>query len=181
MCTRHADLVFLLFMPSLYSTFCIHVHYMEPKLDVLLCTCIIYNIRHFSPFFLPSLSLFLQHLTPLELVKAARKASGDSAEVGTGDDLWGSGRGRSGSTSADTTQTVSCTSHVCIHVAKLPSRKDALQTRSVHTLLYIYTCIYMYMYPHNSYTVMTKARQDIHPGQLSLFQRKTGPKWDSNP
>ena len=32
----------------------------------------------------------VQHLTPLELVKAARRASGDTADVGTANNLWGS-------------------------------------------------------------------------------------------
>ena len=32
-----------------------------------------------------------QHLTPLELVKAARRVSGDSTDVGTADNLWGEG------------------------------------------------------------------------------------------
>ena len=45
------------------------------------CVCVCKHACFNSP---------LQDLTPLELVKAARKAHGESTDVGTEDDLWGS-------------------------------------------------------------------------------------------
>ena len=45
------------------------------------CVCVCEHACFYSP---------IQDLTPLELVKAARKAHGESIDVGTEDDLWSS-------------------------------------------------------------------------------------------
>ena len=50
--------------------------------------------------------LYLQHLTPLELVKAARRVSGDMADVGTADELWGSDDCGTSAPVADSSQQV---------------------------------------------------------------------------
>ena len=50
----------------------------------------------------------LQHLSPLELVKAARRASGDITDVGTADELWGSEDGCPSATVADSHHLMVC-------------------------------------------------------------------------
>ena len=50
----------------------------------------------------------LQHLRPLELVKAARRASGDTTDVGTADELWGADDGCPSATVADSYRLMVC-------------------------------------------------------------------------
>jgi hypothetical protein len=65
-------------------------------------------------------SLLNEHLTPLELVKAARKVSGDSAKVATAEDLWGADVSKSASTSQLPKATASLPAVLPTHVEIIP-------------------------------------------------------------
>ena len=101
------------------------------------------------PFFSLPRSILPQHLTPLELVKAARKASGDVAEVGTVENLWGEERLRSGS-SFDNLNMVSgpspspcprpTVSGAAGHKTSPLSLSPSLSLLTMNTCYYSYTC-----------------------------------------
>jgi hypothetical protein len=75
-------------------------------------------------------SLLNEHLSPLELVKAARRASGDITDVGTADELWGSEDGCPSATVADSHHlmpkvTTSLPTVLPTHVEIMPSPENS--------------------------------------------------------
>ncbi|CAI8027733.1 Protein Aster-B [Geodia barretti] len=75
-------------------------------------------------------SLLNEHLRPLELVKAARRASGDTTDVGTADELWGADDGCPSATVADSYRlmpkvTTSLPTVLPTHVEIMPSPENS--------------------------------------------------------
>ena len=62
----------------------------------------------------------VQDLTPLELVKAARKAHGESIDVGTEEDLWGHGGEDEEHRGAATTSRVTMSMPTHLEIGLLP-------------------------------------------------------------